>query len=684
MKRILSVVFAALMLLVLMTGTALADNKFYFDKTYNTVFEGQTLQLVLIREGDCADEGDLTFKSSNQKAVTVDDDGMIYGVGKGSAAITATLKGTKRTWTAKLTVTCARAVTEVQVSQDKLPLYESHDPLVADVLDPASEYADLPVLVLRVGKSQTISATLLPKDANNRKWTLTTSDPEIVKASGTSFTGKRAGECLVTVQSNQNPEVFTAYRALVVQPVTKVKIVSDENSLYVGESLMLDATVSPDSATIRQVKWTSDNEKNVTVDEYGVVTAVSKGSATIRATAADGSGQYGTFKITVKQQPESLELSDTEFTLKAGNYKTLKATVLPAATNDKAVVWSSSDASVAKVNSSGRVTAVEPGTAIITCESKTHPHVFAQAIVNVYQPVTKISFTDKNPTVAVGDSIYLGWEVSPETATDPSVTLSTNKESIISVSQDGRITGLKRGEAYVYAKANDGSGKEGRIKVTVTQPVQGVSVKYDEVSVGVGSKVSNTAVFTPSDASITNMTWYAEDANIAKVSGTGSKVTVTGKAWGETTIIGVSKDGSFVTTFTVSVGNYDEALQIANLYVENNNTIRIAVHNQSNMNITRFYYEIETYDAWGNRVVCNDDYRSNSFEGSYNYTLAPGESTRHGRFSFGSDFLRPESIGRVVMTITGYETDDGFSRYIRQENREPFEWSVTILDGENY
>ena len=135
MKRILSVVFAALMLLVLMTGTALADNKFYFDKTYNTVFEGQTLQLVLIREGDCADEGDLTFKSSNQKAVTVDDDGMIYGVGKGSAAITATLKGAKRTWTAKLTVTCARAVTEVQVSQDKLPLYESHDPLVADVLD---------------------------------------------------------------------------------------------------------------------------------------------------------------------------------------------------------------------------------------------------------------------------------------------------------------------------------------------------------------------------------------------------------------------------------------------------------------------------------------------------------------------------------------------------------------------
>lgn len=681
MKRLLSVLLMAMLLLTCMSGTALAENKFHFNSKINTVFEGETLELELIREGDCADDGELTFKSGNSKAVTVDENGVVTGISKGQATITATLKGEKRTWSAKLTVNCVRAVTEVKVTENGMAIYEAHDPLVADVLDPWSDYADLPVLVLRVGKSQTITASCLPKDATNRTWQLTTSDESIVRVSGTSMTGKSAGECLVTVQSKQNPEVFTAYRALVVQPVTRVRVSSDVKTIYVGETLMLEAAISPENATIQQVTWSSDNESNAIVDEYGVVTGVSKGNAVIKAKAADGSGQYGTFTVTVKQQPEEVTLSADEFTLKVGNYKTLKATVLPSIVNDKTVVWSSSDTEVAKVNSSGRVTAVSPGTAIITCECKDFPEVFAQAIVNVYQPVTKIAFTDSSATVPVGESIWVGWTVSPETATDTSVTLSTNKESILSVSQDGHITGLKRGEAYVYATANDGSEKQGRIKITVTQPVEGVTMKYDEVSVGVGSKVSNTAELIPADASITKMTWYSEDTNIATVSGSGTKPSVTGRGWGETTIIGVTEDGSFVTTFTVTVGNYDEALRIANLYVEDGNTIRIAVHNESNMTITNFYYEIETYDAWGNRVVCNKDYRSNSFEGSYNYTLMPGESTRHGRFSFGSSFLRPDSIGRVVMTITGYETEDGYSRYIRQENRPSFEWEVTVLEN---
>ena len=684
MKRLATLLLTALLLLVCMTGTALAENKFYFDKNASTVFEGETLQLELIREGDCADDGELSFKSSNQKCVTVDPDGVVYGVGKGSATITATLKGAKRTWTAKLTVTCARAVTEVRVNEEKLPVYGMYDPLLAGVVSMDDAYGELPVLVLRRGKSQTVSATLYPTDATNRKWQLTTSDADIVRVSGTSLTGRAAGECLVTVQSVQNPEVYAAYRALVVEPVTKVKVTGDEKSMFIGESVMLEASVTPSDATIQGVVWSSDRPDNASVDEYGVVTGVSKGEAKITARAADGSGQYGTFTVTVKQQPEEITLNQESYSLKVGNYITLKANVLPSTTNDKAVSWYSSDETVAKVNASGRVTAVSPGTAIITCESKTHPHVYAQTVISVYQPVTKLAFIEKNPYVAVGQSITLSWEVGPDTATDTSVTLSTNKESVLEVHQDGTIVGLKRGEAYVYATANDGSGKKATIKVQVTQPVEGVEMKYDEVSVGVGKKVTNTAQFLPSDASITNMTWYSQDPGIATVSGTGAKATVTGKAWGNTTIIGVTEDGKFVTTFDVSVGNLDEALVITNLYVENSDTIRIVTYNQSNLVITRFYYEIECFDAWGNPLSCNSRNYSNKFEGSNKHTIYPGESLGKGTYSFGSEFNRPWGIGKVVMTITGYETEDGTSRYIRQENRVEKVWEAVIIEDYSY
>lgn len=681
--RLLPLLLTIMLLMLGMTSTAMAENKFYFDKNYNAVFEGETIQLVLIREGDCADDGDLSFASSNQRAATVDENGVVYGAGKGSATITATLRGANRTWTAQITVTVMRAVTSIEVTGSRLTTYDPWDETVADVLDPNSPWADLPVLLLRVGKSQTITAVCSPSDATNRKWQLTTSDPDIVRASGTSFTGKAAGECLVTVQSVQNPEVYQAYRALVVQPVTRVRVNADVKSCFVGETIMLEAAITPDNATIQNVVWSSDRPDNASVDEYGVVTGVSKGSAVITAKAADGSGQYGTITVTIKQQAEEINLNYDSYDLKVGNYVTLRATVLPDIANDKTVTWSTSDASVAKVSTSGRVTAVSPGTAIITCESKTHPEVTAYAVISVYQPVTKVQFTDSSASVSVGNSIQLGWEVSPDSATNPAVAFSTNKDHVVSVTQDGRVTGLQRGECYVYATATDGSGKKATIKVTVTQPVEGVSIKYEERTVGVGSKVTNTAIFAPDDASITDMTWYTQDASIATVSGTGKTVTVTGRSWGETTIIGVTQDGSYVTSFTVTVGDENKPLNIYNLYVEDDNVIRIAVYNESNLTITRFYYVIETYDAWGYPVICNDNGRSNSFEGSYTYTLAPGTSTRHGRFTFGSEFNRPDSIGMIVMRITGYETEDGQSHYITRADQEKAEWQVTVLDGYN-
>ena len=681
MKRLIPLFLTVVMLLCCMGGTALAENKFYFDRTVNTVFENEELQLVLYREGDCAADGELTFKSSAKKVATVDENGVVTGLAKGTTTITATLKGEKRTWTAQLTVTVARKVESIEVTGSNLKVYDSWDPIVAGALDPAFEQPELPVLLLRVGKAQTITATCAPSTATNRRWTLASSDDTIVRASGTTLTGRQAGECIVTVSSVQNPEVCMTYRALVVQPVTRVRLNSDVKTLYIGETLTLEPTITPENATIQTLVWTSDRPDNATVDEYGVVTGVSKGSAVITAKAADGSGCYATFTVTVRQQPEEITLNKTDINLKTGNYVTITPTVLPAAVNDKTVTWSSSDASVAKVSTAGRVTAVSPGVAIITCESKTHPEIFAQAVVTVYQPVTKVVFNESNPYVAVGETIHLSWTVSPDTATDSSVTLSTNKENVLRVEQDGSVTGLKRGEAYVYATANDGSGKKATIKVQVTQPVEGVSIKYEECTVGVGEKVTNTAILSPSDASITKMTWYAEDATIATVSGTGTKATVTGRNWGETTIIGVTDDGSYVTTFKVKVGDENKPLNITNLYVEDGNTIRIQVYNESNLTITRFYYVIETFDAWGNPVVCNDDGRSNDFEGYYGYTLEPADATRHGRFTFGGEFDRPQNveIGMVTMRITGYVTDDGETHYVQRANQEKAEWKVTVL-----
>ena len=678
---------AALMLvlvLVCLAAPALAEpNQFYFDKAYNAVFEGETLQMALVRTGDCAEDGTLTYTSSRESVATVDANGVVRGVNKGQATITAELVTAKRTWKATLTVTVKRKVTSVAVKEDKLPLYQKDDSTVAGLLLDMTEEPEidaLPVLLLRVGTNQAIQASLGPNDANDRSFILTTSDEDIVKVQSNNFRPIAPGECVVTVQSKQNPEVYTAYRALVVQPVTKLTLSAAEKYTYIGGTLPLSVEYTPFNASIRAVTWTSANEKVATVDQNGVVRGVSKGQATIRATAVDGSGRYATFQVTVRQQPESIELTSRTDWVNVGSYMTITAKVLPNTTNDKTVTWSSSNESVAKVNSSGRVTPVGPGSCVITCTSASYPSVAATFEVTVRQPVTKVSFLEKEVSVNVGSSVTVFWQVEPANATDQRVDFSSRDQRIATVGADGTIHGVKRGSTTITVTAQDGSGKKATIKVNVLQPVEGVHMQNDTVTVGVNESIRATAVLEPSDASNVNMTWTSEDETIATVRGTNNRPSVTGRRWGTTSIIGVTEDGGYVTTATVKVGNYDRALVITDLYLSGD-AVKINVQNQSNMTITRFTYIIELFDMYGRPLTCNTN-GSNMFTGSYGYELYEGDITTHGRFYF-ANFLQPVGVGRVLMRITGYTTDDGYSRTIREDRQEIMEYLAPGYSAES-
>ena len=473
MKNFWKIVMLTVLCVSLLCGvTAMAEaDRFQFEKTNLTVFEGNTLELSLIRQGNCAADGELTFVSGRENIAAVNENGVVTGLTKGQSTITATLKTEKRTWKASVTVTVARAVTDIAVNETSLTLYDAADPLISHLTGGAGDR----VLLLRKGKQVSIRATLSPNDANNRRYTVASSDTDVVRVSGSTLTARGAGECIVTVASESNPEVSVDYRVIVVTPVTGVTVTADTKTLFIGTTAQLTATVKPADASITGVKWESTNEKVAVVDEYGVVTGVGRGQATIRATAADGGGQRASVNVTVKQQPESITLSGLSGNIRVGGGVTLKATVLPNTTSDKAVVWSTSDASVATVSANGYVKGVRTGSCTITCQSKTFPEVYAQIDVTVYAPVTSITFNEKKPSVAVGRSIALSWTVKPQDATDSSVSFSTNKPDVVSVSDDGIVTGLKRGECYVYATANDGSGKKATIRVTVTQPVTGVT-----------------------------------------------------------------------------------------------------------------------------------------------------------------------------------------------------------------
>jgi len=666
MKKSVLAVFLALALLLIGTQTALAADVFKFETRKAEIFEGETFETVLSREGNPAEDGELTYKVTNEKVATVDENGVITAVSKGTTTVKAVLKGEKRSWTAEMTVSVLRAVTKVTLNTTKMNVYQPTDEKVSGLLREETQYD---VILIAAGKSMSLNTTCTPETANNRKVTYTSTDEGVVKISGNNMRALQAGECDLTVASVQNPEVTETYHVLVVQPVTKINITSDSKTVNAGEKITLTATCEPDNASITQVTWTSKNEKVATVDENGVVTGVSKGGAAIVATATDGSGRLATFNVTVTQKPTSVTLKETgTFEVVAGRTKQLHYSVLPATANDRTVSWESSDESIATVNSYGVVTGVKRGSCeiLVTCNGDVTVQTSIQ--VDVVQLVTSIKGNPAEVSLEVNTTAQLGWTVEPADASNPAVTFTTSNKNVATVDESGVVTGHKRGTANIYVKATDGSGRTGTIKVTVIQPVQGMNIQYDVYHIQLNGNLNVRAQIQPSDANNKNVHFTIADESIATVKDKGSMGNVRGKKTGNTIVTAVTEDGGFTDTAEIRVADFNRAVVVDDLYLEGQN-VRMVFRNRSNFTVDRIYFTVTMYDGNGDPLVCNTDGESNYFTGMYKYEVGPEGVTQHYVFTFENYVQPTTTIGAVTVAITGWRDLEGYTRNIKEDFR---------------
>ena len=181
----------------------------------------------------------------------------------------------------------------------------------------------------------------------------------------------------------------------VIWPVT-TKITLNTSSVTlrgIGSTTTLRATVTPSNSS-QGVSWTSSNNGVATVSG-GTVKAVGAGNATITATSGSKSVS-ASVKVVVDTQPVTptpTVVEPTGISLSSGNIKLtsigqtykLIANVSPANATDKSVSWSSNKTSVATVNSSGKVTAKNNGTAKITAKTKNGKTASITVTVSAYK-----------------------------------------------------------------------------------------------------------------------------------------------------------------------------------------------------------------------------------------------------------------------------------------------------------
>ncbi|MCF0053448.1 Ig-like domain-containing protein [Dyadobacter sp. LJ53] len=202
-------------------------------------------------------------------------------------------------------------------------------------------------------------------------------------------------------------------------PVVSVAVAPAADSVVVGFTKQLKATLTPTYPSNSAVSWASSDAGIATVNASGLVTGVAPGVATITVTTQDGGKTaQSSIKVTSTTEVTSVVLDPT-ITMGLGTNRNLTATVLPASATNKKVSWTSSDPTVATINASGLVTGLKLGTTTITVTTEDGAKT-ATSLLTVGTVV--VANNCGGPTIGhfVADSPQSGyqWTTSTQTAID--------------------------------------------------------------------------------------------------------------------------------------------------------------------------------------------------------------------------------------------------------------------------
>ncbi|MGI6369944.1 MAG: T9SS type A sorting domain-containing protein [Ignavibacteria bacterium] len=227
-------------------------------------------------------------------------------------------------------------------------------------------------LALKVGESRNVTATVLPADATNKAITWSSDNPDVATVNNAGkVTGLAVGTATITVSTEDGGKTATCAVTVYKKTISVTGVTLDEEILTIkkGESASLTATVLPADATNKAVTWSSDNPDVATVDDVGKITALSAGTATITVTTVDGSFTASCV-VTVTIPVTGVTLDKETLTINKGESVSLIVTVLPADATNKSVTWNSDKPKIAKVDNTGKITALSVGKATITVTTK--------------------------------------------------------------------------------------------------------------------------------------------------------------------------------------------------------------------------------------------------------------------------------------------------------------------------
>ena len=473
---------------------------------------GQTISL----EATSSSGGEVRFSSSDTEVATVSQSGTVTAVKSGQAVITAT--------DGEGAASCT-----VYVTEEYTLTVEAEDG-ITEYVSGAGDYLE--------GEIVTITAIPQTKDGYRFvSWNL----PSGIQI----LDGGTVNDARLSFYMPDNDVSATA----VYEKIGAEKIVLDQASLEMkrGEKQQLSWSVEPSDAYLEDVTFTSSDRTVATVDRDGVITAVSRGTATITVKCGNLTADCDVtvigeeYEIRVVGRNSSGVLTTQKKTVTAGESITI---------------------SVPDVEKYGyRFTGWDPSVTVTFDSGYRADDIkvsFTMPDSNLtmtaqYEEikVESVSLNTKSVTLAAGKEYKLSSHVkiSPSNALDDEITYKSSDETVAKVSESGTITAVSAGTATITVTCG---GKSAEFKVTVTG--KGTTASGTELLNITVSKLrmyeGRTYNLSVNKRNVGTVTFSSSNTSIATVDSSGK---VTGVSAGTCTITAVSESGKTSDTVEVTV-----------------------------------------------------------------------------------------------------------------------------------
>lgn len=374
-------------------------------------------------------------------------------------------------------------------------------------------------------EDKTIKLTLNSEEVDNKRMIWTSSDESVatvvqnmnaVYPLEAIVVAHKVGKATIKAEAQDGSGV-SATCEVEVTPLMASDISLLTASVVKTITTQLEANVSPAEADNKKLKWTSLTPDIATVTEDGTMTGLKMGTAKVKAETTDGSNLSCVFEVQITGLPVSTISLPAESSIIKTESMKLECSILPLASDNQKLKWSSNATDIASVDeSTGVITAHKVGDAVITATATDGSGISASTTIHV-TPL-KVSQIEIPKEISLLRALSKQIEVkfTPELADNKTLKWTSDNENIATVTQEGVVKGVNVGSANITATTTDGTELSATCKVTV-KPVT-IELSTNTINLQKGSEyVEQTVTILPENYEHKDVVWTTSGNGVTSV-----------------------------------------------------------------------------------------------------------------------------------------------------------------------